>query len=252
MEAPSFGGLKKALLQNIAIQCGAELLSQAAGRKLDDFEPSVFGTTKTVTAAKDGSVVLGGSGGVEDFKERLQERTAEQTVDTPVLQLQKEIVEATQLNPQERFAEHEQIIDVPIPPLMEEQNVEVAKVTPGHVPGEVTQQVEVAARSRLDEVSRVLGNKGSDPGDTRAQRPRTPQWTPEEWRVFFTAMVTGSIPRSPLCDAARRRGRGEGGGRCCSSPWGPLLLVGVVSLPSRVSSTRQTTLEAPLSCTPFA
>merc|ERR1712135_266786 len=76
VKAPGFGDHRKALLQDIAILCGAELLSEDAGRKLEDFEPSVLGTAKTVTVSKDDSVILGGSGGAEDIKERCEQLAA--------------------------------------------------------------------------------------------------------------------------------------------------------------------------------
>merc|ERR1719336_2308515 len=49
VKAPGFGDHRKAMMQDIAVLTGAELISEDAGRKLDEsFDPSVLGTAKSI------------------------------------------------------------------------------------------------------------------------------------------------------------------------------------------------------------
>merc|ERR1712232_129379 len=61
-------------MQDIAVLCGAELISEDVGRKLDEtFSPEVLGTAKTITMTKDDTVVLGGAGDAHDIKDRCEQ-----------------------------------------------------------------------------------------------------------------------------------------------------------------------------------
>ncbi|CAK0866814.1 unnamed protein product, partial [Prorocentrum cordatum] len=74
VKAPGFGDHRKAMLQDLAVLSGAEMISEELGRKLDEtFDPSVLGTAKTVTITKDDTVVLDGAGGQDAIKERCEQ-----------------------------------------------------------------------------------------------------------------------------------------------------------------------------------
>ena len=66
----------------------------------------------------------------------IQERTVEHIVDTSTLQSQDEIVEVTQLIPQEGISEpiFEQIVEVPVPPMEERQNRTVEQIVDVSIP----------------------------------------------------------------------------------------------------------------------
>merc|ERR1719443_787856 len=74
VKAPGFGDHRKALLQDLAVLTGAELVSEETGRKLEDkVDPDVLGTAKTVTITKDDTILLGGSGTEEDINGRCEQ-----------------------------------------------------------------------------------------------------------------------------------------------------------------------------------
>jgi len=74
VKAPGFGDHRKAMLQDLAVLCGAELVSEDTGRKLDEsFDPSVLGTAKSVTMTKDDTVILDGAGGQEGIRARCEQ-----------------------------------------------------------------------------------------------------------------------------------------------------------------------------------
>merc|ERR1719335_65967 len=53
VKAPGFGDNRKAILQDLAVLTGTELISEEIGGKLEDVELSQLGSTKTVTIGKD-------------------------------------------------------------------------------------------------------------------------------------------------------------------------------------------------------
>merc|ERR1712151_1063105 len=58
VKAPGFGDNRKSMLQDLAVLTGAELLSEDVGEKLEDIQITQLGTAKTVTIAKDDTVIL--------------------------------------------------------------------------------------------------------------------------------------------------------------------------------------------------
>jgi len=74
VKAPGFGDQRKAMLQDLAVLTGAELLSEETGRKLDDaFDPEVLGSAKTIEVTKDDTVILDGSGGQAEIQARCEQ-----------------------------------------------------------------------------------------------------------------------------------------------------------------------------------
>jgi len=72
VKAPGFGDNRKAILQDLAVLTGAELISEDVGGKLEDVEMSQLGTAKTVTIAKDDTVILDGAGEKAQIEERCE------------------------------------------------------------------------------------------------------------------------------------------------------------------------------------
>jgi len=72
VKAPGFGDNRKAILQDLAVLTGAELISEEVGGKLEDVTLEQLGSTKTVTITKDESILLDGAGDKAAIEERCQ------------------------------------------------------------------------------------------------------------------------------------------------------------------------------------
>merc|ERR1719469_1466208 len=74
VKAPGFGDQRKAVMQDLAILTGAELISEETGMKLDEtFDPEVLGSAKTITITKDDTVLLDGAGDADDISARSEQ-----------------------------------------------------------------------------------------------------------------------------------------------------------------------------------
>jgi len=62
VKAPGFGDNRKAMLHDLAILTGAQLISEELGEKLEDMQLSQLGSTKSVTITKDDTLFLDGAG----------------------------------------------------------------------------------------------------------------------------------------------------------------------------------------------
>ena len=62
VKAPGFGDRRKAMLEDIAILTGGQVVSEETGSKLEDAGIEVLGTAKTVVIDKDNTTIVGGSG----------------------------------------------------------------------------------------------------------------------------------------------------------------------------------------------
>jgi chaperonin GroEL len=95
VKAPGFGDRRKAMLEDLAILTGGQLISEDLGIKLENVTLDMLGTSQKVTISKDATTVVGGAGDkaaiqsriaqlkvqIEDTtsdydKEKLQERLA--------------------------------------------------------------------------------------------------------------------------------------------------------------------------------
>merc|ERR1719153_560171 len=56
IKAPGFGDNRKAILQDLAVLTGAEMVSEETGGKLEDLQLSQLGQVKTLTITKDDTV----------------------------------------------------------------------------------------------------------------------------------------------------------------------------------------------------
>ncbi|MDR2581802.1 MAG: chaperonin GroEL [Fibromonadaceae bacterium] len=71
VKAPGFGDRRKAMLEDIAILTGGQLVSEETGAKLEDAPPSVLGQAKSITIDKDNTTIVEGAGKSEDIKARI-------------------------------------------------------------------------------------------------------------------------------------------------------------------------------------
>ena len=77
VKAPGFGDRRKAMLQDMAILTGAQVVSDELGLKLDSVDMSVLGTAKKVIVSKDETTIVAGGGSKEDVAARVAQIRAE-------------------------------------------------------------------------------------------------------------------------------------------------------------------------------
>jgi len=73
VKAPGFGDRRKAMLQDIAILTGAELISEETGRKLETVTPADLGHAQKVVSDKDNTTIVGGKGDEKAIKARKEQ-----------------------------------------------------------------------------------------------------------------------------------------------------------------------------------
>jgi len=71
VKAPGFGDRRKAMLQDIAILTGGQVVSAEVGLKLDQVGLEVLGQVRTVTVTKDTTTLVDGAGSAEDVAGRV-------------------------------------------------------------------------------------------------------------------------------------------------------------------------------------
>ncbi|CAE7659492.1 CPN60I [Symbiodinium pilosum] len=72
VKAPGFGDNRKAILQDLCVLTGAELITEELGGKLEEAQLSQLGTAKTITIDKDSTVLLDGAGEKAKIEERCE------------------------------------------------------------------------------------------------------------------------------------------------------------------------------------
>ncbi|WP_270550955.1 chaperonin GroEL [Bifidobacterium pseudocatenulatum] len=77
VKSPGFGDRRKAMLQDMAILTGAQVVSDELGLKLDSVDMSVLGTAKKVIVSKDETTIVAGGGSKEDVAARVAQIRAE-------------------------------------------------------------------------------------------------------------------------------------------------------------------------------
>jgi chaperonin GroEL len=73
IKAPGFGDRRKAMLQDIAILTGAQVISEETGRKLDTTTVADLGRAEKVVADKDNTTIVGGKGEEAGIKGRIDQ-----------------------------------------------------------------------------------------------------------------------------------------------------------------------------------
>src|SRR5919107_1883845 len=72
VKAPGFGDRRKAMLEDIAILTGGEMISEDLGIKLENVTTAMLGTAKRVTIDKDNTTLVDGAGTHEAIKARTE------------------------------------------------------------------------------------------------------------------------------------------------------------------------------------
>jgi chaperonin GroEL len=73
VKAPGFGERRKAMLQDIAILTGAEVISDELGIKLENVETDLMGSARKVVITKDDTTIVDGAGQTDDIKARINQ-----------------------------------------------------------------------------------------------------------------------------------------------------------------------------------
>jgi len=82
LKAPGFGDRRKAMLQDIAVLTGGEVISEEVGRKLDSVTIEDLGRARRVIADKDNTTVVEGKGEAKDIEARIKQIRAEIDIST--------------------------------------------------------------------------------------------------------------------------------------------------------------------------
>jgi chaperonin GroEL len=77
VKAPGFGDRRKAMLEDIAILTGGEVISEELGLKLENTDISQLGKAKTVKIDKDNTTVINGAGKPKDIQDRIAQIKAQ-------------------------------------------------------------------------------------------------------------------------------------------------------------------------------
>ena len=70
---PSFGDRREAVLEDIAIMTGGQVISEKAGRRLENTTLQDLGHARSVTTTKDSTLIVDGGGSKEAIQTRIQE-----------------------------------------------------------------------------------------------------------------------------------------------------------------------------------
>jgi chaperonin GroEL len=77
VKAPGFGDRRKAMLQDMAILTGGQVITEEVGLKLENVTLDLLGRAKKVIVTKDETTIVEGSGADEDIKGRINQIKAE-------------------------------------------------------------------------------------------------------------------------------------------------------------------------------
>jgi len=77
VKAPGFGDRRKAMLEDIAILTGGEVISEELGLKLEGTDISQLGQAKSVKIDKDNTTIIDGAGKAKDIKDRVAQIKAQ-------------------------------------------------------------------------------------------------------------------------------------------------------------------------------
>lgn len=73
VKAPGFGERKKEMLQDIAVVCGAQVISEEAGLKLENIKLEQLGRARKVISEKEKTTIIEGKGKKEDIEARIKQ-----------------------------------------------------------------------------------------------------------------------------------------------------------------------------------
>lgn len=73
VKAPAFGDNRKAMMNDLAILTGGQVISEEVGLTLEKADSSVLGTSKNVIVTKDDTIIMDGAGDHAMLEERVQQ-----------------------------------------------------------------------------------------------------------------------------------------------------------------------------------
>jgi chaperonin GroEL len=77
IKAPGFGDRRKAMLQDIAILTGGQVVSEEVGLKLENVTTDLLGTARKIVVTKDDTTLIEGAGSSDDVSGRINQIKAE-------------------------------------------------------------------------------------------------------------------------------------------------------------------------------
>ncbi len=77
VKAPGFGDRRKAMLQDMAVLTGGQVISEEVGLKLENVTLDLLGTAKRVVITKDNTTIVDGGGTTDDIDGRVNQIKAE-------------------------------------------------------------------------------------------------------------------------------------------------------------------------------
>jgi chaperonin GroEL len=77
VKAPGFGDRRKAMLADMAILTGGEVISEEVGLKLESADLSLLGRARKVTVSKDETTIVDGAGAADQIQGRVQQIRSE-------------------------------------------------------------------------------------------------------------------------------------------------------------------------------
>merc|ERR1711879_1071334 len=77
VKAPGFGDRRKAMLEDIAILTGGQVISEDVGIKLESVTLDMLGTAKKIVVDKDNTTIVDGSGKKKDINARITQIKAQ-------------------------------------------------------------------------------------------------------------------------------------------------------------------------------
>jgi chaperonin GroEL len=77
VKAPGFGDRRKAMLQDIAILAGGQVISEEVGLKLESTQLDMLGKARKVVVTKDDTTIVEGAGSTDEIKGRVNQIKAE-------------------------------------------------------------------------------------------------------------------------------------------------------------------------------
>ncbi len=187
VKAPAFGDRRKAMLEDIAVLTGAEVVSEEKGMKLEEMNSTILGSAKKVKITKDNTVIVDGAGNDEfltarigqikkqveestsDYdKEKLQERLAKLSGGVAVIK----VGAATETEMKEKKLRIEDALNATraaveegIVPGGGSILVEIAKAMEDYkLEGEEGVGVEIVKKALLSPLRQIAENAGLDGG----------------------------------------------------------------------------------------
>ena len=82
VKAPGFGDRRKAMLQDIAVLTGGQVISEEVGMSLETTTLNILGTAKKVVISKENTVIVDGAGSADAVKARVEQIRAEMAAST--------------------------------------------------------------------------------------------------------------------------------------------------------------------------